>query len=757
MHDSPPSSNPEVEILSNVYKRCIPVFRSIYTMCGILPAAKIAKLNKHSNGLKLRYRIGRGRVPFSKSFELDAPLYPDQQNVTSRFDFGSLQCSAGTLQASVTYRSECVFRVDDSESLLSSHFMVQDDNLFKPTLAGRHTEPGQVPGSAPSRRGLMEQAAVHEQTYGSLSTFHNAIPGPSTSPISALRAMAEPGSSRDSAPQRVPTNQRSSHISRPSLSGPDSGIPSQRRPSISWQPFKAGSLASSPASGHMPLSPSGSVGRPSPFNPMTHRSRNSITTLPQVALRTPTMPSETAVASSTSSSPKPAPINRYSSSFSHRRSRFSSGASKGDDDNNSSGKASATSSAQPGSDVLNEARGEGTGSGSGSGPGPGQQNDDENLKDFLRLLESKKDLKSFSKNDHAARESSMRRTQAQLSKYQRMRDSTAVLSDSISSSLVLPRSTSSSRQISSVPPMIGGASVSTASSPGKPISPHTPHTPAIPSRLSATSITVDYGDRGQAPRRSRSEGRRREEVETTNEDDSSDTTTRTDTGTNAIDIPTSPRQWAYRRSSSVSQGQQHRSIEDEQDPIFRSASLPAEERTDLDLELHRAEAIASLRPDTAHEKTSRHTSSEDQSPSASASVARARVYSVTPDPQPTSSRSRHSRGNISRRGSSSHLPSYSMASSSGGPSTVHPLDRVAAERGGFGERGGAHYSPSQRNSTVAPDEDDGLLFTMSELGAGAAASRRSLEESGRGGPANIDRRGGRGSGNPTQGRHGGWH
>jgi hypothetical protein len=198
---------------------------------------------------------------------------------------------------------------------------------------------------------------------------------------------------------------------------------------------------------------------------------------------------------------------------------------------------------------------------------------------------------------------------------------------------------------------------------------------------------------------------------------------------------------------------QHRSVEDEPDSVFRSASLPAEERTELDLELRRTEVAASLQPENADGKDSGPASSEDRYPSASASAsasaARARVYSATPDPQTGSHRSRRSRGNISRRGSSSYLPSYSLASSaSGGPSTAHPLDRVVSDRGG------AHYSPSQRNSTLAPDEDDGFIFTMSELGAGAAASRRSLEESGRGGPANIDRRGGRGSGNNTaQGRN----
>jgi hypothetical protein len=139
------------------------------------------------------------------------------------------------------------------------------------------------------------------------------------------------------------------------------------------------------------------------------------------------LPPENAIASSASSSPKPAPISRYSSSFSQRRARLSSGGgSKDEGDNNSSGKVSATSSAaQPGSGVLAEA---------GAGSQDSIQQDDENISDFLKMLDLKKDLRSFqASGDSPAADADTRRTSAALNRFHRMKDSNANLRDIIPS------------------------------------------------------------------------------------------------------------------------------------------------------------------------------------------------------------------------------------------------------------------------------------------------------------------------------------
>ena len=197
-------------------------------------------------------------------------------------------------------------------------------------------ETNQVPGSLPVNKLQAQGTPDLGQAYGSMSTFHQVGPQPGTSPMSALRAARDMPSSSptESPPQKLPPNHRTAQGSKSSLRSADAP-PYQRRTSVSFQPFKAGSLSSSPAPGPaVPPSPSSSIGRPSSSlgrtttstNALTQpRNRTSLTALPQTALRAPSLPNETAIASSASSSPKPAPISRYSSSFGHRRSRFSSG------------------------------------------------------------------------------------------------------------------------------------------------------------------------------------------------------------------------------------------------------------------------------------------------------------------------------------------------------------------------------------------------------------------------------------------------
>jgi autophagy-related protein 13 len=562
---------------------------------------------------------------------------------------------------------------------------------------------GLVPGSLPVNKLNAQETPDVGQAYGSLSTFHQVAPPTGTSPISALRAARDMPSSSptETPPQKLPPNHRTAQGSKSSLRSNET--PSyQRRTSVSFQPFKAGSLSSSPALGPaVPASPSSSLGRPSssfgrnivPSSLNQPRNRTSLNALPQTALRAPSLPNETAFASSTSSSPKPAPITRYSSSFGHRRSKFSSGGgSKTEDDNLSSGKGSATSSVQRGSDTLNE--GEGGSSGE-------VRTDDENISDFLKLLEAKKDLKSFNRSDNAARDATMRKTTAQLGKYQRMRDSHTALSDSVSSSTMLHRSSSSSsRHLSSVPAMIAGTSISTASSPGKPISPHTPHTPAIPSRLSANSI-IEY----EAPHRSRSRGGHsaREQGPINLEEQSEG-----EDGTTAIDIPLSPRPWNYpRRSSSVAQ--QNRNLPEDEPDMFgvRAASLPAEE-VDRARDLHRI---------TSTDLTSSGLFAQTES------LASASRDNQAPEDT-------DSRDDLPRSSSTSNIPAKRGTHSSG-----------LRGRGGFfsgsstslatGSTGGTSSTERQSryifNSRAANlDDDEPLLFQMSEIGAGG--SRRSLED-----------------------------
>ncbi|KAF2642811.1 hypothetical protein P280DRAFT_275976 [Massarina eburnea CBS 473.64] len=697
--------------LPNVYKKAVVLFRSLYAYLRFIPTHKyyknIAKQPANHPTLKLNYRISNGDFKSPRPDTLSVPLYPSNESVTESQEFAPSNSPVGPLCISVQYRTNCEFSVEDSESMLSSHFMGLDDTYIEQTTK----ETGQIPGSLPVNKLHPPETPDLGQAYGSMSTFHHTGPPPGTSPMSALRAARDMPSSSpvETPPQKLPPNHRTAQGSKSSLRSTEATY--QRRTSVSFQPFKAGSLSSSPALGPGALpSPSSSLGRPSsalgrhptPSALNQPRNRTSLTALPQAALRAPSLPNETAIASSASSSPKPAPITRYSSSFGHRRSRFSSGGnSKTEEDNLSSGKGSLASSQQRGSDVLNDSSGS-------------IKTDDENISDFLKLLEQKKELRSFNRNDNASRDATMRKTTAQLSKYQRMREpqsQLSQLSDSISSSMLLQRSSSSSRQLSSVPAMIAGTSVSTASSLGKPISPHTPHTPAIPSRLSANSI-IEY-----EPRRSRSrpgQPPRSHEAADLQEQSESD-----DQNANAIDIPTSPRPWNYnRRSSSVAQ--QNRAMEDEPDLFgLRSASLPTEE-VDRQRDLQRiTEPDLTASGLFAQTELLASTGRDERGPGALSpgscdEITRPLSTSDVPVKRGTYSGSSRGRGGYSSHGSSTSLTTGATSST---------------------ERQ-SKYNFASRHAPN--DDDEPLLFQMSEI----TGSRRSLEEA----------RGGSGTG--TAGRRG---
>jgi autophagy-related protein 13 len=176
-------------------------------------------------------------------------------------------------------------------------------------------------------------------------------------------------------------------------------------------------------------------------------------------------------------------------------------------------------------------------------------------------------------------------TAAALARFRGMRDSNAALSDSMSQSMHMHRSSiSSSKQLSGVPPMVAGTSISTASSPGKPMSPHTPHTPhtpAIRSRLSSNSVAddIETDHHSRLPRIHH---------DPPLEEHSSAENTRAPSSTaGAIDIPTSPRIFnpAYRRSSSAAV--RRPIVTSDDDEIFpfgiRSLSLGADESANATL------------------------------------------------------------------------------------------------------------------------------------------------------------------------------
>ena len=478
--------------LPNVYKKGVLLFRSLYTYARFLPAWKLHKRlsRQPSNAqpLKLRFRIRQGRPSSTRRSKdaLHTPLCPSEANnntTAAHHDFEPLLCAAGPLTISIDYRTNTDLSVADAEALLSSRFTSLDAGMAsRRTPAGGHSLPGDhVPGAAPSDSASAQgdelptggdrpgRRVAGGGVYGSLGTFHTT--GKRESPVSTLRHRAASGASdtmppppRRVTPQSIPTT--TDYLKNP--------------------PFKAGSVASSPRSNAAFPSPSTSAPRPSPLTGTSaHSKRLSLNTLPQQALRNPGgMAQDTAIASSGSTSPKPAPVHRYSSSFAGRKRWTStSQSSRVGESATSSGRASTSSKEKSGQLAPEQAPGTPGSSGSA-------RTDEDDIAAFISTIERAKDMKSFS----SARKPAAHNTVVNLARFKNMSLASSELADEMSSSSLVQTSlTPPSRRLSNVP------GLSTSSSPSR-MQPHAPH---VRSRLSTQSIAEEIGgsEKGRKPER----------------------------------------------------------------------------------------------------------------------------------------------------------------------------------------------------------------------------------------------------------------
>ena len=728
---SAPQPSDLTTVLPLVYKKSIVLFRSLFTYCNFLPAWKLSRKigkSRSTMAMRLGYRIvdGLSTSRLSRFDNLNLALSDSSDNVTDDYTFGVTESPAGPFSVRVTYRLNCDFRVDDSEELLSSRFLGADDDLFRPSMPSEGQEQDRAAhdiGSLPSdtRQTLFERPDLGH-AYGSLGTYHQAGFAPRTSPITALRNAQDftTGRSPPTPEPAKPLPQSQQPKERESSRSSLRAQATVRRSSFTFQPFKTPALSASPL-GASPLGTSPRAHLPV-LGSLTEEGGLPPPNAPAVAARRPgSLVPEQAVASSASSSPKPAPVTRYSSSFSHRRARLSSGGTttKTDEDQGSSGRGSATSSAQPGSGLVTETAGTAGSSGS-------MQEDDENIKDFLKLLDTQKDLLT---PEEAAAEASTKRTATALYRFHRMRDSNAALSDSMSSSLMLHRSsTSSSRQLSSVPPMVAATSTS-SSSPGKPISPHTPHTPFAPSRLSA------------AYSQDETETRHRLQIEehppSPSDADTSDTTQAHSTNVPAIDIPNSPMFPAnFRRSSSA----QRRPLaaDDDIGDLYgmRSASMGAQDRRGPRPATTRSEEPQDMTSTAAEQQPRPTLLRPDASPRLTVTRPHTASAALAGDATASDSGSARSsahhvyRSRVARGGAGRGVtPPQGSSSSLGGAGSV---DRSGGESGSASGSWGRGPAGRRRESTSRPDvgyvgeedgEDDFLPFAMERSDLQAASKR----------------------------------
>lgn len=423
--------------LSVTYKKSIVVFRSLFALARLLPAwklrKKLAKSKLVGNSLRVTCRIGSDQTSLAVSdtkIALTGAIVQGQEPRLERHAFHSVETPAGKFCTSVEYRSDCNFRIDDSEALLSSQFLTSDRRVsFNRSQASFSSD---SPRRNPRQGSSLGNNYLTMQTSGSNNSLTYTSSGEGRG-----------GSS-------------------PSMTRPE------RRQSATYiQPFKTPSLSASPSLEHM-VKPAHSLTRTSSAISMD-RLRSGVYTQSQ---RNPNSLTDS-IGVPLSGSPRapaampPQLIKRYSSSFGQRSSSFSSRR-----------RLSHTS------DFANQPDSSGS---RGSSRSPStllqfDESEDDDLASFVKLLDSRapltgtqfrSDTGGSSKHMSA---SMVQKTRSELSKYQDLKGSHAALTESLMHSV-----------IAQSPPVEAGSSRAAAYQPS-PFSPMSPHTPSIPSKLSESSV-----------------------------------------------------------------------------------------------------------------------------------------------------------------------------------------------------------------------------------------------------------------------------
>ncbi|CEP10443.1 hypothetical protein [Parasitella parasitica] len=127
--------------LPNLYKRSIVFFRSLHSLCRLLPSydlfRKLHKTGDSTNSLSIGYRLStsslHGKVT---EIPLDTSIIEsDARKPTKFYEFNDIVTPIGTFKLNVNYRRNCDFRIEDSERDLSAQFIDMDEQFFTPTMA----------------------------------------------------------------------------------------------------------------------------------------------------------------------------------------------------------------------------------------------------------------------------------------------------------------------------------------------------------------------------------------------------------------------------------------------------------------------------------------------------------------------------------------------------------------------------------------------------------------------------------------------
>ncbi|KAI9289658.1 autophagy-related protein 13-domain-containing protein [Umbelopsis sp. AD052] len=125
--------------LPNLYKRSIVFFRSLHSYVRLLPAYNLyRRLRKYGNisQLRLGYRMVSVDTEQSGEIGIDVSIVEhDARSPTKAYEFADIMTPLGHFNLKVEYRRNCDFQVDDMERDLSARFIDMDEHYFTPTMA----------------------------------------------------------------------------------------------------------------------------------------------------------------------------------------------------------------------------------------------------------------------------------------------------------------------------------------------------------------------------------------------------------------------------------------------------------------------------------------------------------------------------------------------------------------------------------------------------------------------------------------------
>lgn len=257
-----------IDELPLIYKQAIILFRSLYAYARLMPAYKLNKACRQSKSKNLSLSLGNkildGKQPISSKgrIGLSKSIIPHQMLTTESHiahkHFTPIQTTLGTLKVSIAYRNHHNFVINDNEEMLSNHFLnmdygsKQDTDVPKGTSAHKHslellTDMQPAKSKESVLDSLLEELDKLESVAFAKEPSVASLPKadaekPSKDEISSLKKSA--------ASLSISPCSSTHHSDSPGPT-PTKKIEKVQRPSI--QPFKIGSIGNSPPPGGHPM------------------------------------------------------------------------------------------------------------------------------------------------------------------------------------------------------------------------------------------------------------------------------------------------------------------------------------------------------------------------------------------------------------------------------------------------------------------------------------------------------------------------